>query len=157
MPDLMWRGYFSEGRILFPKENMESEKLKECSDEDQLEELVDEIYTDYDSEAPVWSTTGYCVVDGKEVRVEDQSKDWVEKDFFELYKSKIKAYDCCAVFVDHYKGYSQIIEIDKLDPALLRYENGLIYYDQEELIPDDYRGSGSEKVLFKKGERIELE
>ncbi|MDC3186012.1 hypothetical protein OBA47_02115, partial [bacterium] len=64
---------------------------------------------------------------------------------------------CCAIFLDACKGYSQQIEIEEFNSSLLTYENGVISYDGEELYPDDYRGIGSEKFLFKQGKEVKFE
>jgi hypothetical protein len=154
MAELMWRGYFSDGRILFPEEDRESIRLPDCNSEEDLEELVDEIYTDYDSESSIWSTSGFCVVDGEEIHIDDISKGWTEVEFYEKHKDKISSFACCAVYIDDFKGYSQVIEIEQFEPSMLRYEAGSIFYGDEELFPEDYRGTGGEKALFKNGERL---
>lgn len=154
MPELMWRGYFSDGRILFPEEGRGSIKLADCEDEDEFEELVNEIYTDYDSESSIWSTSGFCIVDGEEISADSISAAWQEVDFFSKHADKLSSFPCCGVYIDDFKGYSQTIGIEQFDPSLLRYEAGSIFYGDEELIPEDYRGTGSEKALFKGGERV---
>ncbi len=154
MPELMWRGYFSDGRILFPEEDRESIKLADCNDEDEFEELVDEIYTDYDSESSIWSTSGFCIVDGEEISVDNISKAWQDIDFYTKHQDKISSFPCCGVYIDDFKGYSQAIEIEQFDPTLLRYEDGSVFYGDEELFPEDYRGTGGEKALFRNGKRV---
>ena len=154
MPELMWRGYFSDGRILFPEEDRATIKLADCNSEDEFEELVDEAYTDYDSESSIWSTSGFCIFDGDEIAVDNISNSWQEIDFYTKHKDKITSFPCCGVYIDDYKGYSQAIEIDNFDPSLLRYEAGSIFYGDEELFPEDYRGTSSEKTLFKNGKRV---
>jgi len=154
MPELMWRGYFSDGRILFPEEDRESAKLPACNSAEEFEELVDEIYTDYDSESSIWSTSGFCVVDGEEIHIEDISTGWEEVEFHEKYKDKISSFACCAVYIDDYKGYSQAIEIEQFTPSKIRYESGSIFYGDEELFPEDYRGTGGEKTLYRNGDRV---
>ena len=156
MPELMWTGYFSDGRILFPEEDRESIKLADCNSEDEFEDLVDEIYTDYDSESSIWSTSGFCIVDGEEISVGNISKDWQEVDFYAKHKDRLSSFPCCGVYIDYFKGYSQVIEIDQFDPSLLRYEAGSVFYGEEELLPEDYRGTSSEKALFKNGERVKF-
>jgi len=154
MPELMWSGHFSDGRILFPEEDRESIKLADCNDGDEFEELVNEIYTDYDSESSIWSTSGFCIVDGEEISVDKISKAWQEADFYAKHKDKISSFPCCGVYIDDFKGYSQAIEIEQFDPTLLRYVGGSVFYGDEELIPEDYRGTGGEKALFRNGERV---
>lgn len=154
MTELMWRGYFCDGRILFPEEGRESMKLSACNGEDEFEELVDEIYTDYDSESSIWSTSGFCIVDGEEISVDDISKAWVEVGFYGKHRDKISSFPCCGVYIDTFKGYSQAIEIEGFDPSLLRHESGCLFYGEEELFPEDYQGTGGERALFKQGERV---
>lgn len=154
MPELMWYGCFSDGRILFPEEDRESMKLADCISEDELEELVDEIYADYDSEPSIWSISGHCIVDGEKISVDAISKQWSDIDFHGKHRDKISSFPCCAVYIDDFKGYSQVIQIEKFVPALLRYEAGSVFYDDEELFPEDYRGTGGEKSLFKNGDRV---
>ena len=132
---------------------MDSIKLADCSTEDEFDELVDEIYTDYDSEQSIWATSGFCIVDGEEIRVDDITKEWNEVSFHEKHKAKISSFPVCAVYIDDFKGYSQPIEIEDFDPSRLKYESGSIFYGDEELIPEDYQGTGGERALFKQGER----
>ena len=143
---------FLTDEYYFPKR--ESIKLADCNSEDEFEELVDEIYTDYDSESSIWSTSGFCVVDGEEISVEKISKAWEEADFYAKHKDQISSFPCCGVYIDDFKGYSQAIEIDQYDPSLLRYEAGSVFYGEEELLPEDYRGTCSEKALFRDGKRV---
>lgn len=157
MPELMWSGTFSNGRILISEKVQDSIKFADCNSEDDFDDLVFEVYEDYDYEPPIWSTRGLCIVNGEEVSVDEISKKWSEVEFYEKYKDKISSHLYCAVCIDNCKGYSHTIEIETFDPSLLRYESGLVFYGDDQFIPECYRGTGGEKTLFKYGERVIFE
>jgi hypothetical protein len=156
MKQLMWRGSFSEGRILFPEEGRESERLKECSTSEELSEIIEEAYTDYDTEAPIWDLNGCCVLDGEDISVDRISSNWTDVCFYEKYREKMAGFGVCGVYIDIYKGYSQVVEIEDFDINKLSSEDGMISYDGQELYPEDYRGVASEIALVRDGNRLEL-
>ena len=47
-------------------------------------------------------------------------------------------------------------ELDSFDESQLKYENGIITYNGEELKPEDNTGSSNEKYLVKFGKVVDL-